>query len=127
MSKTIFTADMFTPTKWDSAQDKADFANKFVRFVESGFKETLFTKKFYNRLSNCFQHIAHYNKFGFYDYWFSDYQSQIDFLNRALVCPSYGDPSYTYSDVESALRSEIVERNMIQGITTRMVMEKLVS
>jgi len=125
MSNKIFTAEMFTATKWDTAQDKADFANKFVSFVESGFKETLFTKKFYTRLSNCFGHIASYNKLGFYDKWFSDFDSQVRFLNNALTHPSFGDASYTYSDVERALKMIITNRQMISGITTRMIMEKL--
>ena len=33
----IFTADQFLDTEWESAQDKAKFANHYVRFVESGF------------------------------------------------------------------------------------------
>lgn len=121
MTKTKFTANMFTPTKWDSAQDKADFANKFIRFIENGFQETQFTKKFYTRLSNCFGHIAHYNKFGFYDTWFSDYYSQVAFLNNALTHSCYGDPAWTYSDVERALIKEITARQLIFGITKRMV------
>jgi uncharacterized membrane protein YagU involved in acid resistance len=96
----IFTANMFTPTQFHSAQDKADFANKFIRFVESGFKKTLFTKKFYERLSNCFGHIAHYNQAGFYDTWFYSFDEQVAFLNNALTHPIYGDAAYTYSDVE---------------------------
>jgi hypothetical protein len=38
----VFTADQFTPTQWSSAQDKADFAIAFVRFVENNFQREHF-------------------------------------------------------------------------------------
>lgn len=44
----------FTPTQWDTAQDKAAFARQFVRFVQSDFAAKHFTDKFYRRLSNTF-------------------------------------------------------------------------
>jgi hypothetical protein len=57
-----FTADEFTPTKWDSAEAKADFANKLCQFIASDFKESLFTKVLYNRLNMTYGHIAHYGE-----------------------------------------------------------------
>ena len=36
--------------------------NTLLHFIDSGFKQTLFTKKLYPRLSNTFGHIAHYNQ-----------------------------------------------------------------
>jgi hypothetical protein len=32
-----FEASEFTPTQWDTAQQKADFANHFSRFIDSEF------------------------------------------------------------------------------------------
>ena len=58
MGKGPFSATLFTPTKWDTAEDKEKFANHFVRFVNSGYKHKLFYKWFYQRLSNTFHHIA---------------------------------------------------------------------
>jgi hypothetical protein len=60
MSKGPFIASQFVPTEWSSAADKAAFGNTFLHFVESALKRSLFTKGFYQRLSNCFGHIAHY-------------------------------------------------------------------
>jgi hypothetical protein len=60
MSKGPFIASQFVPTEWSSAADKAAFGNTFLHFVESAWKRSLFTKGFYQRLSNCFGHIAHY-------------------------------------------------------------------
>ncbi len=60
LPKPLFYADEFTPTEFSTAQDKAAFGNHFFRFIESDWKQTIFTKTFYNHLSNCFGHIAHY-------------------------------------------------------------------
>jgi hypothetical protein len=98
-----FCAGEFVATQWDSAEDKAKFANHFVRFVRSGYKRTLFPKWFYRRLSMCFGHIAHYNQAGFYAEWFADDSGR--FLRNVLQWGCYGDPAYTYSDVERALQT----------------------
>lgn len=55
-----FLPSAFVRTKFSTAADKADFGNAFLRFIESEWKKTLFTKTFYNHLSNTFGHIAHY-------------------------------------------------------------------
>jgi hypothetical protein len=39
---------------------KAQFGYAFLHFIEEEWRESLFTKNFYNRLSMCFGHIAHY-------------------------------------------------------------------
>lgn len=102
---TKFTAAQFVPTEWDSAAEKAAFANWFVRFVEGGFKETVFYKKRYTRLSMMFGHIAHYNRAGFYSVWFETPDAQHLFLARVVGRTIYGDPAYTYSDVERVLQA----------------------
>lgn len=54
MPKALFATEEFTPTQFFTAQDKATFGNHFFRLIESGSKQTLFTRGFYNGLSNCF-------------------------------------------------------------------------
>ena len=53
-----FLPSEFVPTKFSSAQDKADFGNTFLHFIESEWARTCFSKSFYNRLSMCFGNIA---------------------------------------------------------------------
>jgi len=55
-----FDASQFFPTQLSTAADKAAFGNTYLHFIESEWKRSLFTKSFYQRLSNCFGHIAHY-------------------------------------------------------------------
>ena len=101
-----FTAEQFIATKWEPAEQKAKFANHFVKFVKSGYKYSLFHKWFYNRLSMCFGFIAHYNKNGFYDTYFADIEKIVRFWQVIENFPCYGDPEYTYSDVEKVLQGE---------------------
>lgn len=95
----------FTPTKWDTAHDKAAFAKQFVRFVQSDFAAKHFTDKVYRRLSNTFGHIAHYNRGGFWAEFFTTTADKLRFLEQTVQWPCYGDPAWTYSDVERALQA----------------------
>jgi hypothetical protein len=113
MPKGPFVATQFVPTEWNSAADKAAFGNTFLHFIESEWKQTLFTKGFYRRLSNCFGHIAHYDMYGFYGTWFACDKDRLAFLKNAKRWPCHGDPKFTFSDVERVLRQQILGRNYI--------------
>jgi len=96
---------MFTATQWNTAEEKAKFARHFQRFVEKGFPESMFNKAFYNRMSLMRCHIAHYNQVGFYNAQFSTSERRANFLHHWAMPPIYGDPEYTWCDVEKALAS----------------------
>ena len=99
----MFTAEQFIPTEWNTAEDKAWFANHFIRFVQSDFNWSIFYKKFYTRLMNTFGHIAHYNRLGFYETFFTKEKDKERFIAKTLAFPCYGQPEYTYCDVEKVL------------------------
>jgi len=113
MPKGPFLSSEFVPTKFSSAQDKADFGNAFFHFIESEWARTAFSKSFYNRLSMCFSHIAHYDAAGFYATWFTSDADRLSFLCHALAWPCWGDPEYTFCDVERAIQQEIRKRNYL--------------
>lgn len=79
------------------------FYEHFKKFMLADCPKSMFHKWFYNRLSNCFGHIAHYNLEGFYHTWFENDQTKLRFIRHALKFPCYGSPEYTYSDVEKQL------------------------
>lgn len=108
----MFTADQFTPTQWSTAADKAKFANHFVRFFERGCKQTLFYDWFYRRLSMTFGNIAEYNRMNFWEKWFGFSSSQQIFLQKCANWPCYGDPKFTYCDVEKVLIKWIIEKGL---------------
>lgn len=113
MPKGPFDACQFVATEWSSAADKAAFGNNYLHFIESEWKRTVFTKSFYGRLSNCFGHIAHYNVSQFYDVWFTCEKDRLEFLKQTASWPCYGDPKFTFSDVERAIQKEIRHRNYV--------------
>jgi len=111
----LFKPEQFTPTSCYTAQDKADFANWFVSFCKAGFPEKMFTERFYDMLRNCFHHIAHFNRMGFYGEWFSDEGKKLAFLKHTAECQLYGsDPEYTFIDVERVLQQWVRESGLIE-------------
>ena len=113
MPKGPFLPSEFVPTKFSTAQDKADFGNTFLHFIESEWARTAFSKSFYNRLSMCFGNIAHYNLATFYETWFTSDTDRLEFLRHSLQWPCWGDPEYTFCDVERAIQQEIRKRNYL--------------
>jgi hypothetical protein len=124
MPKGPFLPSDFTATKFSTAADKAEFGNTLLRFIESEWASALFTKRFYNRLSMCYGHIAHYKRAQFYEEWFSSLAAQVRFLKHTLRFPCYGDPEYTFSDVERAIQREIVNRNYLARYELRLAEEQ---
>ena len=100
-----FQMQDFTPTKWATAEEKAKIANKMIRFILGGFQQGSFNKAMYQRLSNMFGHIAHYNISGFYETWFSDIKACRGWAEHITGnwLSGMGDPKFTWSDVEKAL------------------------
>lgn len=111
MPKGPFIPSEFTPTQWSTVEEKATFGNTLLHFIDSGFRETLFTKKFYDRLMNTFGHIAHYSREGFFSEWFTNEVDRLRFLQHLLQWPCYGDPTFTFCDVERAVQREVRSRN----------------
>jgi hypothetical protein len=113
MAKGPFTPDQFVATEWSTAEEKSKFGNTFLHFVQSEWKPALFTKKFYQRLSITFGHIAHTNIHGFYNTWFERDVDRLAFLRNAVRYPCYGDPAFTFCDVERAIQSELRKLDLI--------------
>lgn len=113
-----FTADQFTPTEHADAKAKARFANQFVAFVKSDFTHTKFPNWFYTRLSMTFGHIAHYNQHGFFDTFFSTPKGKVRFIQVCFQHPCYGQPEFTFCDVEKALQEWMREEEITDKYIT---------
>ncbi len=124
MPKGPFLPSDFKATKFSTAADKTEFGNTLLRFIEAEWASALFTKSLYNRISMCFGHIAHYNRTQFYEEWFSSLAAQVQFLKHTLRFPCYGDPEYTFSDVERAIQREINNRNYLARYELRLAEEQ---
>jgi hypothetical protein len=108
----LFPSEL-TATQWSTQADKADFGNTLLYFIDADFKRTLFTTKLYNRLSMTFGHIAHTNLWGFWEEWFVEEADRVRFIEHLLRWPCYGDPTFTFSDVERALQREVQRQNYL--------------
>ena len=102
-----FTAAEFTPTQWASAEDKAKFANALMKFIANEFPRQCFTRSLYHRLSNTFGYIAHTNIEGFYGAFFERDLDKVVFLEQTLSWPHFGDPTFTFCDVEHAVKRRL--------------------
>jgi hypothetical protein len=120
MPKGPFLPTEFTPTRFSTAADKAEFGNHLLRFIESEWAQTLFTKDFYQRLSMCFGNIAHCVRGSFYETWFTSNQDRLRFIEKTLKWPCWGDPEYTFSDVERAIQQEVRKRNYLARFQLRV-------
>ena len=61
-----------------------------------------------------FSNIAHYDSMGFWMTWFDTTADQIGFLKNIAQCPCWGDPSFTYSDIEKVIKARIRKAGVIE-------------
>ena len=114
-----FEPERFTPTQWSTADDKAKFANALMKFIAHEFPRQSFSKTLYQRLSNTFGHIAHYDLDGFYPVFFERDADKVAFLDQTLRWPCHGDPTYTFCDVERAVQQRLRAANVIEVFRMR--------
>ena len=107
------TAEGLTDTKWETAADKARFANGLLRLIAEDFRPTLFTKAIYHRLSMTFGMIAHYDRNGFAEEWFGNAEDRRRFVEALLRAPCHGSPEHTHCDVERAIQDRLRQAEVL--------------
>lgn len=113
MTDPQFSAADFSPTKYDSAEDKAKIVNDTIRFLRANTPLARFTKQLYSAYSLHFGHIAHYNREGFHDEWFSSAARRLRFVLQIVESPSWGfGPDWI--DVRNALLNWLRSSDLIQ-------------
>lgn len=70
---------------------------------------------------HCFGHIAHCNRRGFYEEWFSSDRRKWNFVEPLTEHGSCGDPSFTFSDVEEAVQKKVRELRLDEQYWNRAV------
>jgi len=119
-----FVAADFVPTQWDTAEQKAKFANALLTFIAQDFPRSKFHKSLYDRLSSTFGHIAHYNSARFYDHFFLTAKDKLEFLEQCVTWPCHGDPTTTYSDVERAVAARLRKSQIVAILSSQIAVER---
>ena len=96
-------------------ESDAKMIRKFIRFVLGDFQKKQFQEWFYRRLRNTFDHIAHMNRDGFWETWFSSPQRQADFLRRCITF----SPPYPPSLLEVAIQTWLKTTDLVERTTVR--------
>src|SRR5271166_3172302 len=120
LTRALTTPD-FVPTQWDTAEQKANFANALLAFVAQDFPRSKFHEGFYRRLSNTFGHIANYDSAGFYGRFFLNAQDKLEFLEQCVTWPCHGDPTTTYSDVERAVAARLTQSQIVAILSSQIM------
>jgi hypothetical protein len=113
-----FKAEDFTATNWATAEDKAKWANKFTKFILSGFQRAAFKKEIYGQLHKMFGHCAEYDINGFYFTWFDDMYKRLRWVETIATSwlTGMGQPQFTWSDVEVKLIKWIQDNNICDQV-----------
>ncbi|KXV49867.1 hypothetical protein AD945_03215 [Gluconobacter albidus] len=104
-----------TPTQWSDAAEKAKIGSALLSFIARGFPQSGWNRKLYERLSSMFGHIAHYDVHGFWGAQFSTTEARRDFLRNIVLHRCYGDPAWTWSDVEREIRDRIIGSGLVEA------------
>jgi hypothetical protein len=120
-----FEAKDFVASNSDTAEDKAKWANRFVKFILGGFQSGSFNKDLYRRLRAMFGHCAEYDIRGFYFIWFEDTYKclhWVETVTTSWLC-GIGSPAFTWSDVEVALIKWLKESSIHEQIAGYLQVE----
>ena len=112
----LLQAEQFTATRFDAAEAKADFGNQLLAFIAEGFPQKRFTQRFYRVLMQHFGMIANYDQHGFWSEFFTTTADQVRFLEEITSHPCWGDPAFTFSDLERA----VIVRLCSAGLVVRL-------
>jgi hypothetical protein len=94
----------FTDTKFLSAAEKKNVLKQWTAFIKGGFKWDQFHKALYNHLIQHCSFIAHYNRLGFWEYYFASGQEPLRHFLKMFGQPPYLSAEmgmdYWYTDRE---------------------------
>lgn len=109
---------MFTDTKFMTAKEKEQVLKAWERFLKGGCKFEQFTKALYHHLTLHCDFIAHYDRHGFYSYYFTNPTKTLDFIGQfdhargyksTEIGMTYWLTSQEYADINGAM-CDVVEK-----------------
>ena len=114
-----FEPDQFIATQWSTAEDKAKFANALMKFIAQEFPRPEFQQSSVPTAQQYVRAYRAYNQDGYYSVFFERDADKVVFLDQTLRWPCYGDPTYTFCDVERAVQRRLRAANVIEVFRMR--------
>ena len=121
--KPLLRAADFKPTKFHDGAAKADFGNSLLAFIAADFPRPRFTLRLYHLLSLHFGMIAHYDIHGFWAEYFTSTAAKLRFLNDLVSYPCWGDPAFTFSDLERAVIARLRSAGLVERLREALAQE----
>jgi hypothetical protein len=119
-----FSANQFTGTRYETAEDKALAANQLAAFLLAGCPVERFTKRVYDALYlHSFGHIAHYDRWGFYDTWFSTPSARAAWVSYVQHGGAYGFKPIERTDLWGDFEHVVADWLESSGIAERFIAE----
>ncbi|MBB2157359.1 hypothetical protein HLH33_13730 [Gluconacetobacter diazotrophicus] len=119
------TAAGLTATKWAGVDDKARGGNALLGFIARGMPRSAFSKTLYRMVSNMFGFIACYDLHGFWDTHLATTSDRAAFLEQIEKYPCWGQPAFTWSDVERRIGGRIRDAGLVAAYRAEVKKESL--
>lgn len=113
----------FTATAFHDAAAKATFGNQLLAFIAEDFPRRRFTQSFYRVLCQHFGMIAHYDVHGFWAEYFTTTADKLRFLEALVAHPCWGDPAFTFSDLERAVIRRLRDAGLVARFRATLLRE----
>jgi hypothetical protein len=116
-------AEDFTAIRFNDDAAKAAFGNQLLAFIAEDFPRKRFTLKFYRVLCQHFGMIAHYDVHGFWAEYFTSTTDKLRFLEELTAHPCWGDPAFTFSDLERAVIARLRSAGLVARLRATLARE----
>jgi len=103
-------------TQWSTVEEKAKATEELSKFLIARADPKKWTPRLYKALEQHFSHIAHYNQAGFYGVWFESAAKRLEFAKYHAERSIYGDPAWTWSDVERQFQKWVRESGILDEL-----------
>jgi len=106
----------FSDVQFMTAKEKALVLKAWVAFVKSAFSWEKFTKQLYNHLIHHCSFIAHYDRYGFWSYYYADPSQTTKFIEQFDRAKGNRSAEYAYDFWATACDYEDIKKAMISAI-----------
>lgn len=125
LTNPAFTKDQFTSTAFVSADEKADFANRVMRFIAKDCPPSEYTYDFHRALTRVFGFSQAMDRSGFWITTFTSGGGVWAFLKQAIErgWQQNEKPGHSYSDVGYLIAARLSETSVLEHYQRAALLE----